>query len=88
MILEGLTALVTGGSRGIGAACCELLAANGAAVGVNYLENKEAADQVVGQIRSAGGKAIAVQADARDRSQVDRMVAAVQKDVGRRVPLG
>ena len=82
MILEGLTALVTGGSRGIGAACCELLAANGAAVGVNYLENKEAADQVVGQIRSAGGKAIAVQADARDRSQVDRMVAAVQKDVG------
>jgi 3-oxoacyl-[acyl-carrier protein] reductase len=82
MILEGLTALVTGGSRGIGAACCELLAANGAAVGVNYLGNKEAADQVVGRIRASGGKALAVQADVRDRSQVDRMVATVQKDLG------
>ena len=82
MILEGQTALVTGGSRGIGAACCELLAANGAAVGVNYLENKEAADQVVGRIRSAGGKALAVQADARDRAQVNSMVSAVQKELG------
>jgi len=82
MILEGQTALVTGGSRGIGAACCELLAANGAAVGVNYLENKEAADHVVGRIRSAGGKALAVQADARDRAQVDSMVSAVQKELG------
>ena len=82
MILEGLTALVTGGSRGIGAACCELLAANGAAVGVNYLGNKEAAGQVVDRIIAAGGKALAVQADVRDRSQVDRMIAAVQRDLG------
>jgi NAD(P)-dependent dehydrogenase (short-subunit alcohol dehydrogenase family) len=82
MVLEGKTALVTGGSRGIGAACCELLAANGAAVGVNYLGNKEAANQVVDRIRSAGGRALAVQADVRDRAQVDRMVAVVQKDLG------
>jgi 3-oxoacyl-[acyl-carrier protein] reductase len=83
MILEGMTALVTGGSRGIGAACCQLLAANGAAVGVNYLGNRKAAEQVVDQIRSAGGRALAVQADVRDRSQVDGMVAEVQKDMGK-----
>ena len=82
MILDGLTVLVTGGSRGIGAACCQLLAANGAAVGVNYLGNKQAADQVVERIQAAGGRALAVQADVRDRAQVDRMVAAVQKDLG------
>lgn len=82
MILKGLTALVTGGSRGIGAACCELLAANGAAVGVNYLGNKEAAGQVVDRIIAARGKALAVQADVRDRSQVDRMIAAIQSDLG------
>ena len=82
MILEGLTALVTGGSRGIGGACCELLAANGASVGVNYLGNKEAADQVVDRIRSSGGRALALQADVRDRAQVDRMVAAIKKDLG------
>ena len=82
MILNGKTALVTGGSRGIGAACCELLAANGAAVVVNYLENNEAADQVVDRIHSAGGKAFAIQADARDREQVDQMVAAIRKDLG------
>jgi 3-oxoacyl-[acyl-carrier protein] reductase len=83
MILEGMTALVTGGSRGIGAACCQLLAANGAAVGVNYIGNRKAAEQVVDQIRSAGGRALAVQADVRDRSQVDGMVAEVQKDMGK-----
>jgi len=82
MILKGLTALVTGGSRGIGAACCELLAANGAAVGVNYLGNKEAADQVVDRIHTAGGRAHAMQGDVRDRGQVDRMVAAINKDLG------
>ena len=82
MILEGLTALITGGSRGIGAACCELLAANGAAVGVNYVGNKEAADQVVNRILSSGGRALAFQADVRDRAQVDRMVDAVQNQFG------
>lgn len=82
MILEGLTALVTGGSRGIGAACCELLAANGAGVGVNYIGNKEAADGVVKRIASSGGRAFAVQADVRERAQVDRMVAAVQEELG------
>lgn len=78
MILEGKTALVTGGSRGIGAACCELLAANGANVAVNYFSNQKAADQVVEKIRSGGGQASAFQADVRDKAQVDALVKAVQ----------
>jgi 3-oxoacyl-[acyl-carrier protein] reductase len=78
MILEGKTALVTGGSRGIGAACCELLAANGANVAVNYFANQKAADQVVEKIRSGGGQASAFQADVRDKAQVDALVKAVQ----------
>ena len=82
MTLEGKVVLVTGGSRGIGAACCEMLGANGAAVGVNYLGNKEAAERVVEHIRSSGGRAMAVQADVRDRSQVDTMAAAVLKEFG------
>jgi len=82
MDLDGHTVLVTGGSRGIGAACCELLGANGAAVGVNYLGNKEAAEKVADRIRAAGGRAFAIQADVRDRAQVDVMVAAVREELG------
>ncbi|UCG39120.1 MAG: 3-oxoacyl-ACP reductase FabG [bacterium] len=82
MLLKGQTAIVTGASRGIGAACAILLARNGAAVGVNYLGNKEAADHVVGRIREEHGKAVAVQADVRDQHQVERMVKAVEKDLG------
>jgi 3-oxoacyl-[acyl-carrier protein] reductase len=74
MQLEGKVALVVGGGRGIGAASARVLAAQGASVAVNYLKNAASAEQVVAQIRAAGGKAIAVQADVLDVRQVERMV--------------
>jgi NAD(P)-dependent dehydrogenase (short-subunit alcohol dehydrogenase family) len=60
--LEGQVAVVTGASRGIGRACAEELAREGAAIVVNYFTNQEAADAVVGEIVSRGGRAIAVRA--------------------------
>ena len=69
-------ALVTGGSRGIGAACALLADKDGWAVAVNYTQNSLAADEVVRQIRAAGGTAMAVQADVGDEAQVMRMAAS------------
>jgi NAD(P)-dependent dehydrogenase (short-subunit alcohol dehydrogenase family) len=60
--LEGKTALVTGGSRGLGRGMAIRLAASGAIIAVNYAENKKAADEVVATVTSAGGQAFAVQA--------------------------
>ena len=82
MTLQGKVALVTGASRGIGAATAKLLAKHGAAVGVNYVSSKDAADDVVKSIADDGGKAIAVQADGGSREQVDAMVAAVSAEFG------
>ncbi|WP_327351837.1 SDR family NAD(P)-dependent oxidoreductase [Streptomyces sp. NBC_01304] len=62
-LLEGRIALVTGGSRGIGAATARALGRNGASVAVNYLSNKQAADDVVHSIELDGSKAVAVQGD-------------------------
>ena len=81
-MMNGRVVLITGGSRGIGAATAKLLAKNGAAVGVNFLQSEVAAREVVDQILSAGGKAIAVRADVRDRAQVAAMVEHVKRKLG------
>lgn len=68
------TALVTGGSRGIGAATSRELASRGYRVAVNYFSNKDAAEQVVAAIRGDGGEAFAVQADVYDPDQAIELV--------------
>ncbi len=75
--------LVTGGSRGIGAATCLLAARQGWAVAVNYTANSLAADEVVREIRAAGGRAMAVQADVAEEAQVLRMFEQVDAKFGR-----
>ncbi|MDZ7864723.1 SDR family oxidoreductase [Acidovorax sp.] len=76
-------ALITGGSRGIGAATALLAASQGWAVAVNYQANRAAAEAVVAQIRAQGGTAIAVQADVAHEDQVLAMFAAVDAQLGR-----
>src|SRR6058998_1965590 len=76
--LEGKIALITGGSRGIGAAIAKRLAADGASVAVTYSKGADAAASVVTAIERAGGKAIAIQADAAD---AEAGKAAVEKTV-------
>jgi NAD(P)-dependent dehydrogenase (short-subunit alcohol dehydrogenase family) len=75
--------LITGGSRGIGAATALLAAQDGWAVAVNYANNQAAANQVVQAIAQAGGQAIAVQGDVADEAQIVRMFATVDQQLGR-----
>jgi len=75
--------LITGGSRGIGAATALLAARHGYAVAVNYAANSLAADEVVRQIRQAGGQAMAVQADVADEAQVVAMFERIDARFGR-----
>lgn len=75
--------LVTGGSRGIGAATCRLAAKAGWAVAVNYAAHPLAADEVVRAIRADGGRAMAVQADVADEAQVLRLFEQVDATLGR-----
>ena len=74
--------LITGGSRGIGAATALLAAQDGWAVAVNYANNQAAANQVVQAIAQAGGQAIAVQGDVADEAQIVRLFATVDQQLG------
>lgn len=75
--------LITGASRGIGAATARLAAARGYAVCISYRERRDAADALVAEIEQAGGKAIAVQADVADEAQIVKLFEAVDRELGR-----
>ena len=81
--LAGKIAVVTGASKGIGAAIAQNLAAAGATVVVNYASSKSGADRVVAEITGRGGKAIAVQADLSKQADVERLFAETKRAFGR-----
>ena len=81
--LDGKVAVVTGASKGIGASIALHLAAEGAAVVVNYASSKEGADRVVAEIAGKGGKAVAVQANVANQDDIRRLFAEAQKAFGR-----
>ena len=81
--LAGKVAVVTGASKGIGAGIARALAAEGAAVVVNYASSKAGADAVVSEITNAGGKAIAVQGDVAKADQAAGIIDAAVKEFGR-----
>ncbi len=80
--LQGKVALVTGASKGIGASIAKELAANGAAIAVNYSSSAEGANKVVAEIKAAGGNAIAVQANVADPATIPGLIATVVKEFG------
>jgi 3-oxoacyl-[acyl-carrier protein] reductase len=81
--LKGKVAIVTGASKGIGAAIAKHLAAEGAAVVVNYASSKEGAERVVADIESSGGKAIVAQANMAKKPEIERLFAQTKKAFGR-----
>ena len=81
--LEGKVAFVTGGSRGIGAAIAKRLAAEGAAVAITYASAREKADEVVGAVEAAGGRALAIRADGADADAIRSAIAETVRTFGR-----
>ena len=81
--LDGKIAIVTGASKGIGVAIAKHLAAEGAAVVVNYSSSKEGADRVVDEIAKQGGKAIAVRANMANKAEIERLFSETKKAFGR-----
>src|SRR5262245_3046078 len=81
--LEGKVAIVTGASKGIGAAIAKQLADEGAEVVVNYASSKEGADRVVAEISGGGGKAISAQANVANKAEIERLFAETKKAFGR-----
>jgi 3-oxoacyl-[acyl-carrier protein] reductase len=80
--LKGKVAVVTGASKGIGAAIAERFGAEGAKVVVNYSTSRDGADKVVSKVKQAGGEAIAVQADVSKKQDVDRLFIETKKAFG------
>ncbi len=80
--LTNKVAVVTGASKGIGASIAKHLAAEGAAVVVNYASSKEGADRVVAEIVGSGGRAVAVQADVAKRTEIERLFSETKKAFG------
>ena len=81
--LKNKVALVTGASRGIGAASAKALAYHGSAVIINYFKSKDKAEELLDDIKNAGGKGLLFKADVRDRGAVDRMVETALKEFGK-----
>jgi 3-oxoacyl-[acyl-carrier protein] reductase len=81
-VLEGLTVLVTGGSRGIGRAACRGFAGEGAAVVVHYHRERESAERTAAEIEAGGGRATCVQADVTKQDEVERLMEVVAEFAG------
>jgi 3-oxoacyl-[acyl-carrier protein] reductase len=81
--LQGKVAIVTGASKGIGASIAKHLAAEGAAVVVNYASSKEGADRVVAEIVGNGGKAVAVHANVAKKAEIERLFSEAKKAFGK-----
>ena len=86
-VLDGKAAIVTGGARGIGAAICRRLAADGAAVVVNYARSADAAQAVVAEIGKVGGRAWAVKGDVSDPAGVTELFHKADEHLGRHVDI-